>query len=109
MAQRLGTQLRYWRDLREMSQQQVANALERENLGVTREAVSYWEQGSRNPSLETLKALCRVFRCKLEDLTEMDSTSLVDLPSDPATKSDVDRILAAISEVRTLVLARSGT
>ena len=108
MAQ-FGTQLRYWRELRNLSQQQVANALDRENLGVKREAIANWEKGYRTPSLEVIRALCGIYRCSWEDLMESDPDSLLDLPSDPATKSDVDRILAAISEVRTLVLARSGT
>ena len=106
---RLSTQLRYWRENRGLSQQQVVNALDQEGMGRERATLSQYESGVRTPPIEVIKALARIYRCKVDDLVTDSPESLVDLPSDPATKSDVDRILAAISEVRTLVLARSGT
>lgn len=96
----LGNNLQYWRKHRSLSQEQVAIALQREGVDRDRVSVSNYEQGVRKPSIDTLKALARIYRCSLQDLIPDSDMSLVDLPSDPATKGDIDRILAAILELR---------
>jgi Zn-dependent peptidase ImmA (M78 family)/transcriptional regulator with XRE-family HTH domain len=59
----LGARLRRFRDWAELTQEEVA-----EHLGVGREALSYWENGRREPSLSQLEILARVYGCRLIDL-----------------------------------------
>jgi len=59
----LGARLRRFRDWAELTQEEVA-----EHLEVSREALSYWENGRREPSLSQLEILARVYGCRLIDL-----------------------------------------
>ena len=47
-----------------LSQDQLA-----ELLGVSRQAVSRWENGSATPGLEKLQAMCRCFQVTMDQLT----------------------------------------
>ena len=47
-----------------LSQDQLA-----ERLGVSRQAVSRWENGSAVPGLEKLQAMCRCFQVSMDQLT----------------------------------------
>lgn len=49
---------------RGLSQEQLA-----EEIGVSRQAVSKWEQGLSTPELEKLQALCAFFHVSMDELT----------------------------------------
>lgn len=55
--------LRQIRRSKDISQEELAKA-----LGVTQGAVSGWERGSWNPTLETLRKISRVLKCTVEEL-----------------------------------------
>ncbi len=54
-----------------LSQEQLA-----ELLGVSRQAVSRWENGSATPGLEKLQAMCRYFQVTMDQLTGAEETAL---------------------------------
>lgn len=47
-----------------LSQEQLADMLD-----VSRQAVSKWESGQTYPEMDKLLALCKIFKCSLDDLT----------------------------------------
>lgn len=61
--QSLGISLRDCRTQRQMTQEFVA-----ESLGVSRQAVSKWENGSSDPSTSNLLALAQLYGVPAEDL-----------------------------------------
>ena len=54
-----------------LSQDQLA-----ELLGVSRQAVSRWENGSATPGLEKLQAMCRCFQVTMDQLTGAEEVPL---------------------------------
>lgn len=61
--QSLGVSLRECRTQRQMTQEYVAEA-----LGVSRQAVSKWENGTSDPSTSNLLALARLYGVPAEEL-----------------------------------------
>lgn len=61
----LGENIRIGRRIHDLSQAELAR-----KLGVTKQAVSYWETGAREPDLETIRALARALDLALADLVE---------------------------------------
>lgn len=61
-------QLKYYRKLTGMSQYKVA-----EILGITQAGYAYYENGTREPSIEMLKKLCILFNCTSDELLEIDN------------------------------------
>ena len=55
--------LAYWRSRAGMKQRDVAR-----RLGITNVAMSLMETGRERPTLAEVRALCRLYRCKPEDL-----------------------------------------
>lgn len=55
--------LRRFRKKRGLTQKQVAD-----KLHVSRTTVTKWETGNSLPSINTLKLLTRIFKCKITDL-----------------------------------------
>lgn len=55
--------LRELRKQRGMSQEELA-----EQLNISRQSVSKWENGSAYPELDKLMQLCELFQCKIDDL-----------------------------------------
>ena len=49
---------------KKMSQEDLA-----QELDVSRQSVSKWESGTTYPEMDKLLALCKIFNCSLEDLT----------------------------------------
>jgi transcriptional regulator with XRE-family HTH domain len=64
----IGTNIRKFRDLQDLKQQQLADY-----IGVTRELISLIESGQRDISLENLTKLADLFGIELSDLIEEDS------------------------------------
>lgn len=59
----IGKNMKKIRSEKGMTQEQLA-----ENLHVTRQAVSNWEQGKTQPDVETLSAMAEVFEVPMENL-----------------------------------------
>ena len=59
----LGNNIKYLRIKKKITQQQIA-----EYLGKTDGAVSFWESGSREPNLEDLIKLSKIFEVSIDDL-----------------------------------------
>lgn len=61
-------QLKYYRKSINISQEQIAN-----KLGMTQQAYANYEQGIREPNIETIKKLCIIFDCTADELLEIDT------------------------------------
>ena len=61
-------QLKFYRKQNGLSQQEVAN-----KLATTQQAYSYYENGTREPNIDTLKKLCIIFNCTSDELLELDN------------------------------------
>ena len=61
---------------KKMSQEDLA-----QELDVSRQSVSKWESGTTYPEMDKLLALCKIFNCSLEDLTN-DNISKINVLSD---------------------------
>lgn len=59
------TSIKIFRKRYNMTQQQLANA-----LNVTQGAVNQWEHGSVKPKLENLIRMAQLFGCTVEDLVK---------------------------------------
>ena len=73
-----------WRRDRGWSQEGLA-----QRLGVSRQAVSQWEQGQARPEVENLVALADVFQVSLDRLVRDPENHGVGVPHDPASSPDV--------------------
>lgn len=77
-----------------LSQEQLADMLD-----VTRQSVSKWESGQTYPEMDKLIAMCKIFKCSLDDLT---NDSVSDIVIEEKKKSNftsfVDNILELISK-----------
>ena len=56
--------LQILRKEKKYSQEELA-----EMLDVTRQSVSKWESGQTYPEMDKLLAICKIFNCTLEELT----------------------------------------
>ena len=66
----LGDNIRKYRKLNNMSQDELA-----EKLNVTRQSVSLWENGQTQPSLENIVALAKLFEVSTDELLVPDNPS----------------------------------
>ena len=66
----LGDQIKFYREALGYSQTKLSKM-----LNVSQEAVSRYEKGSREPDIETLKNMCRIFDCSLDEICEFETTS----------------------------------
>lgn len=66
----LGKIIRLNRERLNISQAQLAKM-----LGLTQEAISRYELGTREPSVDVIKKLCVIFDCTSDELLEIDTTS----------------------------------
>lgn len=80
-----------------------------ERTGLSRSQISRILGGTYGVTLENLLKIASALRCEPQQLLPMGDESLVDLPTDPATKADVEHILAAIQRLAELVQARAET
>ena len=53
-----------------LTQQQVADMLH-----ISRQGYLYYEKGTREPNVDTIKKLCVIFDCTSDELLEIDTTS----------------------------------
>ncbi len=64
----ISNQIKFYRKALGLTQQQVA-----ERLKITRQGYLYYEKGTREPNIDTLKKLCVIFDCTLDELLEFDT------------------------------------
>ena len=64
----LGKIIRINREKLNISQAQLAKM-----LGLTQEAISRYELGTREPSIDVIKKLCVLFDCTSDELLEIDT------------------------------------
>lgn len=55
--------IKKWREKLNITQEELALS-----IGVTKAAVSYWDNGKRMPSIENLLRLAKMFGCSVEEL-----------------------------------------
>lgn len=51
------------REENNLTQEDIAN-----EIGISRQSVSKWENGVNEPDLETIEKLCVIFHCSVDDL-----------------------------------------
>ena len=96
----IGKTIKRFRAEKGMTQEQLA-----EQLHVTRQAVSNWEQGKTQPDLETLSAMAEVFEVPVEELiygntTQKESKVIIE----KTTKKGID-MGAAVGVALAVVLS----
>lgn len=55
--------LRQWRRMSDLSQKKAA-----EIFNVSHDTISRWESGETHPSAPQIAEICRVYKCKFEDI-----------------------------------------
>ena len=84
--------LQILRKEKKYSQEELA-----EMLDVTRQSVSKWESGQTYPEMDKLLAICKIFNCTLEELTN-DEIKEVSSEKKNGFKSIIDSILDLVSK-----------
>ena len=74
-----------------LSQEQLANLLD-----VSRQAVSKWESGTTYPEMDKLLAMCKIFHCTLEELTNDEIKEIN--KEKKANLNIIDELLEAINK-----------
>ena len=74
-----------------LSQEQLANLLD-----VSRQAVSKWESGATYPEMDKLLAMCKIFHCTLEELTNDEIKEIN--KEKKANLNIIDELLEAINK-----------
>lgn len=75
-------------------------------LGITRAAVSYWEQGTKHPTYEKLKELCDIFNVDMAYLTGQSDVTMRYLS--PIELDIIDRFRELDDSQQELVLNMLG-
>lgn len=81
-----------------LSQEQLAD-----KLNVSRQAVSKWESGASYPEMDKLIALCKLFKCSIDDLTNTDVKELGTTYNKNNLNSIVDELLFMIKKSITMI------
>ena len=74
---KFGENLYNLRKSAKMSQEKLA-----EEVGVSRQSVSKWENGESYPEMENILKLCKIFHCKINDLVHDDLQDIDSLDED---------------------------
>lgn len=69
----VGTRIKTLREDKEMTQKELAQL-----LNVKQTAVSYWETGKREPDLDTIKAICKIFEVTYNKLLDDNWENYID-------------------------------
>lgn len=64
---KFGENLKQIRKSKKISQEELA-----EKLGVSRQSISKWEMGENYPSMQNIMCLCKIFKCKINELVHED-------------------------------------
>ena len=110
----LGDNIRKYRKLNNMSQDQLA-----EKLNVTRQSISLWENGQTQPSLENIVALAKLFKISTDELLVSDQTEPLASNTVTSPKTDDPKktkffflilgVVIAVIVLATLALILFGT
>ena len=66
----ISDQIKFYRKSLGFTQQEVA-----ERLNISRQGYLYYEKGTREPNIETIKKLCIIFDCTADELLELETPS----------------------------------
>lgn len=95
---RFNEKLQKLRKANNLSQEGLADLLD-----VTRQSVSKWESGTTYPEMDKLLAMCKIFKCSLDDLT---NDEIIEIKIEEKKKSNIyafiDSILDFIEETNNL-------
>lgn len=64
----INEQIKFFRLSLGLTQQQVAD-----KLNISRQGYLYYEKGSREPNVDTIKKLCIIFDCTADELLEIET------------------------------------
>ncbi|MFA5087573.1 MAG: helix-turn-helix domain-containing protein [Candidatus Omnitrophota bacterium] len=78
----VGTNIRKLRELKKVSQSELA-----EKLGVSRQAVSMWESDKRELRATTLKKIAKIFSVTADEIMKIDETSITEGGESMAVKA----------------------
>ena len=92
----LGEQIKALRLARNISQVALAN-----NLGVTKQSVSNWENNNILPSLDMLKKIAQYFSCSTDYLLELDGEKLY-IETTDLTLSQISHIQLLVEDFKQL-------
>ncbi len=96
--------LQQLRKANKMSQEQLADMLD-----VTRQSVSKWESGTTYPEMDKLIALCKIFKCSLDDLTNDEISEInVEKKEEPVINGIVGNIAEIINKSIKMIKAMSA-
>ena len=70
----LGNQIRNLRESQGITQESLAN-----ELGVSKQAVSNWENDNSPPSVELLRKIALYFHCSTDYLLEINDSQIIDV------------------------------
>lgn len=91
----LGEQIKSLRMARNISQVTLAN-----QLGVTKQSVSNWENNNILPSIDMLKKIAAYFSCTTDYLLELDERVFLD--TDGLTLEEIAHIQLIIDDMKAL-------
>lgn len=86
-----------------LSQEQLANLLE-----VSRQSVSKWESGLTYPEMDKLLALCKIFGCTLDELTNDEITEIQDEKQKSQLNTIIDEILSFVGRTYSMFKKMNG-
>lgn len=90
------TKLKIAREKKNLTQQQVSDV-----IGITRQAISQWENGKSTPDLETLSILCKLYEISPSSIL---SEYPEDLPKTNNTSANKDQVLETLGISLILIL-----
>ena len=93
----LGEQIRKLRLARNLSQVELA-----QQLNVTKQSVSNWENNNIMPSIDMLKRMCHVFSCSADYLLEMDATDESYVSTSGLTLEEIAHIQQLVRDLQYL-------
>ena len=109
----LGNKISDLRKKENLSQEKLA-----EKIGVSRQSVSKWENGTAYPEMNRIFELCKIFHCKLNDLVNdniLDFDSLDKEVKNKHANSEAAKEVGALiakraqdKKIKTVVFDRSG-
>ncbi len=102
--QTLHQRLKFHREKKNFSQEQLANY-----LGITRQSISNWETGKSYPDIDNLILLCKLYDITVDELLDgtssqtpdkVDKNNLCELPTlNPSDSNSVSSVLSPILEM----------
>ncbi|MGL5438943.1 MAG: helix-turn-helix domain-containing protein [Filifactoraceae bacterium] len=99
----IGDRIKQYREAKEITQQDMVDALKNKDCVMSRETLSKIENGNRSVSAVELSKICDVLGVKIEDILEDDNDDLVTLFR--KKKNVTEETLAEIEEVQNIIIS----